>query len=153
MKIALVIDALKTGGAERQIILSATELTKLGHDVSVIVYHPSETCNDYIDENNDVVLVNIHKKGLTRLGRVRALHRHFSQSRYDVIHAFGGGPTINVSFVARWAGAKPVFGGFRNEYRSNWKMRIAHHLANMFIDGLVISSGIPAIHPIKNWGN
>jgi len=139
MKIALIIDALKTGGAERQVLLSAAELNKLGHEAIVIIYHPYVEFNDYI-RSNGIKLVQINAKGRLRIKRIRAMTEYLRQGKFDVAHAFGGNATITGSIAAKCAGTKPFFGGFRVEYRCNRSIRLAHKMVDRLLDGWIVNS-------------
>ena len=139
MRIALISDALTVGGAERQILLSALELRKLGHTVKLIFYHPYVEFQDYIRQNN-IDLVQITPKGLLRFGRIRALAGYLRESNFDVVHAFKGCSTISGALAARLAGVKRVFGGYRVEYREGRKFRVAHKFVDKLLAGWIVNS-------------
>ncbi|MDD5458679.1 MAG: glycosyltransferase [Phycisphaerae bacterium] len=139
MKIAMLSDALTTGGAERQLLLSAAELQKMGHNVKVIIYYPNIEFQHFIEQNN-IDLVQIKSKGFLRIGRICALARYLRQENFDVVHAFKGTVSIFGALAARLAGIKWVFGGFRSIYNESIIFRISHGFVNKLLTGWIVNS-------------
>lgn len=139
MRIALISDALTVGGAERQILLSALELRKLGHTVKLIIYHPYVEFQDFIQRHN-IDLVEIRSRGPLRLGRIHALAKYLRANNFDVVHAFKGCAPISGSLAAKWAGIESVFGGFRGVYNEGKILRLARKLTDGLLTGWIVNS-------------
>jgi glycosyltransferase involved in cell wall biosynthesis len=100
MKIALISDSLARGGAERQVLMAAAELQRLGDQVSVIIYHHRIGYDEFIAANGiDICPVGI---GKSRLGRVADLADFLRRGEFDVVHGFKD----NASFYTRLASLK-----------------------------------------------
>ena len=139
MKLALVVDYLKTGGAERQVLITAAELGKLGHHVEIITYRSDIEFEEFILKNA-LTIVPIKAGGFTRIGRVWELSRHLRRGHFHVVHAFKGTPTIFAALAARMAGIKPVFGGYRAEYVQGTFFKAAHLCIDRLLSGWIVNS-------------
>jgi glycosyltransferase involved in cell wall biosynthesis len=139
MNIALIISALITGGAERQILLSAAELGRLGHKVDLIIYHPQNEFVDFIRENK-VNLVRISAKGLLRVGRIRALAKHLQQGGFEVVHAFSGSASIYAALAGKLARVPVILGGYRVEHKEHGLLAFAHRMIDRFLTGWIVNS-------------
>ena len=139
MRIALISDALTIGGAERQILLSASELEKLGHTVKVIIYHPYVEFHDFIRQHH-IDLVEIRPRGPLRLGRIHALAKYLRANNFDVVHAFKGCAPISGSLAAKRAGIESAFGGFRGIYNEGVVFRLARKLTDRLLTGWIVNS-------------
>lgn len=151
MKIAIVIDALQRGGAERQALLSVAELQKLGYAAEMIVYHPHREYADLIEREN-VRVVEIKKKGFLRSGRILGLARHFRRGGFDVVHAFGGTAGFYAAIAAKLARVQAVFGGYRVEYKERGMVRLSHRLCDRLVDGWIVNSRAIADSMIESLG-
>jgi glycosyltransferase involved in cell wall biosynthesis len=139
MKIALVVDYLKTGGAERQVLVTADELGKSGHHVEIITYRGDIEFEEFILKN-DITIIPIKADGFTRIGRIWEMSRHLRRGHFDVVHAFKGTPTLFTALAARMAGIKPVFGGYRAEYVQGTLFRAAHLCIDRLLSGWIVNS-------------
>ncbi len=139
MKIALVVDYLKTGGAERQVLITAAELGKLGHHVEIITYRGDIEFEEFIVKNN-ITIVPIKNDGVTRIGRIREMSGHLRRGHFDVVHAFKGTPSVFTALAARMAGIKPVFGGYRAEYVQGNLFKIIHWCIDRLLCGWIVNS-------------
>ncbi len=151
MRIAIVIDALQRGGAERQAILSVSELQRLGHTAEMIVYHPDREYGDLIEREN-VNLVEIKRKGFLRSGRILGLARHFRRGGFDVVHAFGGTAGFYAAIAAKLAGVQAVFGGYRVEYKERGLIRLMNRFCDRLVDGWIVNSRAIADSMIESLG-
>lgn len=149
MKIAIISDTLLTGGAERQMLLSAAELGKLGHHVEMIIYYPSAEYQDFIRENN-IKVVCIEKKGFLRIARILAIANYLRKEDFDVVHAFKGGAAISTAFAARIAGIKKVFGGYRSVCSEGGRFRFALKFVNKLLAGWIVNSKMVANSMSRN---
>lgn len=138
MKIALILDSLRTGGKERQAVLSATGLGRCGHQIELITYHPGNDFVEYIRDRG-IRLVRVDARGVLRLGRIRALAAHLRDGRFDIAHCMGMGTTFTGSVAARLADV-PVVGGCRGKYTEHPLARPALRIVNRFLAGWIVNS-------------
>lgn len=148
MRIALVMDALGGGGAERQCVLAANQMALLGHHVAVISYGDLDYCVRYIDRAR-VEFVQISARGLLRLARLRALTRTLRQGRFDVAHAFHMPPGIFAAPAAALAGVPRFFMGFRGQHGLTWSNRVALRLLAGARDGWIVNSTAVRDHLVR----
>jgi glycosyltransferase involved in cell wall biosynthesis len=139
MKIALIIDYLKTGGAERQALTTAVELNRVGHCVEIITYRDDAEFKEFI-AGNSISIVPIKANGFTRIDRIWALARHLRRGQFDVVYAFKGTATIFAALAAQIAGIKPVFGGYRAEYVQGTLFKIIHRCIDRLLCGWIVNS-------------
>ena len=139
MKIALIIGALETGGAERQALLCAAELTKLGHETCIVIYHPIIEYCDIIEENS-INVIEIKSRGAFRSGRIFAMANYLRKGKYDVVHAFSGAASITMALAAKLAGTKVVLGGFRETCTETGRVRFALKSVNRLLAGWIVNS-------------
>jgi len=139
MKIALIIDSLLIGGAQRQILLSALELKKLGHTVTLIIYHPYVEFEDFIRENN-IDVVEIKHKGILRLARICALSKCLRERHFDVVHAFKDNAAFFASIAAKLAGIELVFGGFRGTHTGGITLDLVRRVTDTVLTGWIVNS-------------
>lgn len=138
MRIAIVLDSLARGGAERQAMFAARELTRQGRDVELIYYYRTEGGYDTaIMEDTRVTYL---PKGGAYWGHLLRLKNHFKTGRFDIVHGFKSGPTLYVAPAGRWAGAAVVLGGIRCEYDDKGLIRLGHRVAKRMLDGWVVNS-------------
>lgn len=111
MKIAIVIDSLAKGGAERQALLSARLLAERGCDVELIRYHA------VADEYDPAACAPGHAILLEKRGRpVRffiRLAKHLRRGGFDVVHAFKETPCMYGCLAAAVAGVPVRLAGYR----------------------------------------
>jgi len=138
MRIAIITDSLRTGGAEGQAVLTAGELRRRGHHAELISYHPGNDFSEYI-RTRGIRWVRIEAGGLLRIGRIRALAAHLRDGRFDIAHCFGAFPSITGSLAAALVGVPPV-GACRVEYRESASLRIAHKTVDRFVARWVVNS-------------
>lgn len=137
LKIAIVINALQRGGAERQAIMCVSELRKLGHQADLIYYHPLVGYADVLEASSIEPIYIPKSNFMFRCLRLSCL---FRQKEYDVIHGFEGYATFSVAFAAKFASCRIVFGGFRNLYVLNRKFQILHRLIDKLLTGWIVNS-------------
>lgn len=91
MKIALLIDSLGSGGAERQLVELATGLKTRGHEVQVIYYHQNDFFKSFL-EDAGVSIVRLNPK--SKLGKLASVKLYLNNFRPDIVHAFGRHPSM-----------------------------------------------------------
>ena len=92
MRIAIVIDFLARGGAERQALYAARELAQRGFDVEVIYYH--EIPNSYDRAMGEGAKFTYLPKDATYIRFFLRLWRYLKKGRFDVVHAYKAAPCI-----------------------------------------------------------
>jgi L-malate glycosyltransferase len=139
VNVAIIVDGLIAGGAERQAILTAAEVARRGHAVHVVACHPG---NDYAAfcESVGVEVVHINPRGPLRLGRLLALTGHLGRRRVDVAHAFKGSPSTYGRLAARLAGVPCVFGGYRAMMSPAWPFRWVNRVLTWGAAGWIANS-------------
>ena len=124
MKVAIIMDGLATGGAERQAVTAAIELTRRGVGVELIHYHAVNQFTDTL-ASHSVRTAAILNRGPLRLGRLRALIAHLKQGRFDVAYSLQGTSSIWGTLAARLAGTRCIFAGYRGQACQGWLNRMA----------------------------
>lgn len=115
MKVALVIDSLSKGGAERQALLSARLLAERGCDVELIRYHLAE------DEYDPSACAPARAVLMEKRGRPLrffwGLLRHLRRGRFDVVHAFKETPCIYGCLAGALARVPVRLAGYRAQVK------------------------------------
>lgn len=141
MKIALIIDGLGTGGAERQAITAAVELAGRGMAVNIIAYHPVNVFSEQIAAS-EVGYRLIEPVGAMRLGRIRAMAGLLKAGKYDVVHSFKESACTYGLLTSRLAGVPVTFGGYRGETRASFAERVAAHCLTRNAAGWIVNSEV-----------
>jgi glycosyltransferase involved in cell wall biosynthesis len=137
MRIAIMVDTLEVGGAERQAILCVSELRKLGHSADLIHYHPQV---DYVQMLERLHIKPIYVPGATFVQRCRNLRRLFRERNYDVVHGFKMAAEVYAAVAGTWAGVPHRFGSFRSVYTLGPQFCLVHFVVDKFLDGWVVNS-------------
>lgn len=138
MKIAIVLDSLARGGAERQGMFAARELTRQGRDVELIYYHRVADGFD-LSVMEETRMTYIPKEG-TYLRLLLRVRDYFQKNRFDVVHAFKSSPSLYAGLAGWSAGVPVVLGGIRCEYDDVGMVRLGHRCVNRLVDGWVVNS-------------
>src|SRR6266536_507237 len=128
MRVAIVIDSLARGGAERQAIHATRELKRSGCDVELIYYHHVTHGYDFL--RPDEARVTYLPKNGRYLRFVASLRDRLKEGRFDVVHGFQGSPTLYACAAARLAAVPAVLGGIRAEYDERGLVRLGHRFMN-----------------------
>jgi glycosyltransferase involved in cell wall biosynthesis len=94
MNILFVIDHFGSGGAQRQMILLASELAGRGHHVTFCIYYPEFDFLRHEVESKGIRILHAEKRGRFSLGVAAALRRLFRRSEFDVALAFLATPSF-----------------------------------------------------------
>jgi glycosyltransferase involved in cell wall biosynthesis len=139
VNVAIIVDGLIAGGAERQAILTASEVVRRGQRAHLVVCNPG---NDYADfcETVGVEVVHIDARGPLRVGRLIAIARHLRRRRVDVAHAFKGSPSTYGRLAARLAGVPCIFGGYRAILSPAWPFRLVNRALSWGTAGWIVNS-------------
>ncbi len=138
MKIAIVIDSLIRGGAERQAFYATSQLTRLGHDVELIYYNRADSAYDP-STLSPAGVVQLAKDGKP-LRFVFKLSAHFRRRRFDVVHGWMSMSGVYSGLAGRLAGVPVVFAGYRCEYDSSGMIQRAHRVVNHMVTGWIVNS-------------
>ena len=141
-RIALLIDSLARGGAERQCLLAARQLAARGLQVDLIYYHEVE---DRYDASlaGDARLDFLEKR--RQYGRfILRLANRLRRGRYDVLHAFKGSAAIYTAFAGSLARIPVIVGAYRVEFRGTGVYRQVLKQADRFLDAWVENSAASA---------
>ncbi len=97
MRVALVIDNLNSGGAQRQLCMLSILLKRAGYEVQLFIYHPQDFFRPTLDEAGIAVKFVPNKNYISR---ILAMRREIRGFRPDVAIAFLSVP----SFILELAG-------------------------------------------------
>lgn len=137
MKIAILVDSLAVGGAERQAILCVAELRKLGHQVDLVYYNDRLEYSAMLREL-EVTPVLVEASGFTE--RCKRLAAFLKNGRYDVVHGFKMAAEVYAAVAGKWAGVPHRFGCHRTVYSLGWKFRLLHFLLDKLLEGWIVNS-------------
>jgi glycosyltransferase involved in cell wall biosynthesis len=138
MKIAIVIDSLGKGGAERQAFYMARELAARGCEVHLVHYYKSPYEFDDLDRTGAKLTLMLKEGRPWRfLWRLRGyLKRH----RFDVVHAMKEQPCIYGCLAARLAGVPVIIAGYRGQFLSRGLSRVGIGLVNRVATAWITNS-------------
>jgi glycosyltransferase involved in cell wall biosynthesis len=138
MKIALIIDSLASGGAERQSVCSAIELARRGHHVELIRYHARNDFEALLDEHG-ICSTYIPKSKLAAATGWK-LADYLQARSFDVIHAFKFSATLHIQVAASRSRLGCVFGGYRAQVKRPWNARLISRLLADRLTGWIVNS-------------
>lgn len=151
MRIAIVIDSLIRGGAERQALYSARELSRRGCDVEVVYYHDAPSGYDKAMAGG-AKFTFLPKNG-TYLRFFFRLRQYLKQGRFDIVHAYKNSAGVYACTAAALAGVPVIFGSYRWHYQLSGRVaRLGHRLMNGLITGWIANSKAIAKSLVKGIG-
>jgi len=118
LRILFIIDHFGSGGAQRQMVTLANNLTKRGHQITFFTYHP--TINHFtsiIDDN--IRIINYHKKNRYSVSIIFALYKYLQNNNYDAILSFLSTPNIYSELMSLARVKIPVIASVRDSYSYN----------------------------------
>ena len=139
MKIAIITDSLARGGAEKQSVLSAIALRKLGQHVDLISCNDVNHFNDLI-EKNKIPLHIISDNCPFKIGHITALTKFLRGKEYDVVHCFKSGTSSYGRVAAKLAQVPKIFGGVRDAMHERFLLRVIHRLINVWTSKWIVNS-------------
>jgi glycosyltransferase involved in cell wall biosynthesis len=137
VNIAILVDSLAVGGAERQAILCVSELRKLGHSVDLIYYRPTVEYGEMLDRLRVVPIYVAANSFFRRCCRLRIL---FRERNYDVVHGFKMAAEVYAAMAGTWAGVPRRFGSFRSVYDLNANYCFLHFGLDKILHGWIVNS-------------
>jgi glycosyltransferase involved in cell wall biosynthesis len=145
MRVAILIDGLAVGGAERQALQAAALVARAGCAVELIHYHPVDELRAGGRGRAPGVRVSFVPKGSGPSLLVPRLGRHLRRWTPDVLHAFKARSTLYAALAGRVARVPVVLGGCRGQYEEDAFTRMVHRLTRGLLDGWIVNSrGIAA---------
>ncbi len=140
MKVAILIDALNRGGAERQVLNTTWALSREGCPVELIHYYAIDGRSGYDHPAfHEARVVCIPKRGRP-LGFVWRLAGYLRRGRFDVVHAFKSVPTLYGCLAGKLAGVPVILGGCQGEYEDRGLARLGHRIAKPFLAGWITNT-------------
>jgi len=147
LKICMLIDTLAMGGAEKVAVTCASELSRQGHCVAMVAYHPF---NDFALRLAEAGVQTEIVRGGARC-RAPRLRRFLHQGKFEIIHAYkapcliwGRCATFGRS-EARW------FGGHHALSRDKWFVRTLCRSPLVRPSGWIVPSKAAAVIVESNY--
>jgi glycosyltransferase involved in cell wall biosynthesis len=141
VKIAILIDGLARGGAERQALNAVEALAKLGHDATLFYYNDPGT---YEGMTEHPAVARGRVRHVPRRGGVAFVWRFsrlLRRERFEVVHGFKSLPSIYAGVAGRMAGVPVVLGGSRSgEYEWSGLAAGIQRLTRGLLQGWVVNS-------------
>jgi glycosyltransferase involved in cell wall biosynthesis len=150
MKVAIIIDSIIRGGAERQALYTACGLARRGCDVELIYYTRSPYDYD-LTLAGDAKTTYLPKEGRP-LRFFRRLREHLERGAFDVAHSYKSAPCIYGGVAARLAQVPVILGGLRVEYIDRGLLRLGHRLVQRLQTGWVVNSEAVAESVVREIG-
>ena len=128
--IAILIPTLKAGGAEKQAVLLASQLSKR-FNVHVIILAGEQ--NVAFSRNVEIIEssnVKLHKLQGGTMAKYKALKALLKENNIDILFNYLTKPNVIGSIAGRKAGVKQIYNGIRNSRIDWWKLileRFAHN--------------------------
>ncbi len=126
MRILLVTDDLRCGGAERQFALLAASLKKAGNEVRVITFYDSPVFYDNILVSNNIK-TEVYTRGINPLRRILFLKKLFKEWNPNAVIAFKDGCAM-ASILAAGRKTKVTVSERNNTVKLTLRQRIKFFL-------------------------
>jgi glycosyltransferase involved in cell wall biosynthesis len=141
LKVAILIDALNQGGAERQVLNTTWALARKGCHVELIYYYEIDTAAPGYDHPafREARVTCIPKQGRPFRFLWR-LSRHLRRGRLDIVHSFKSVPTLYACLAGKMAGVPIVLGGCQGEYEDRGLARLGHRLVKRSLAGWITNT-------------
>lgn len=136
MRLLFVIDNLGSGGAQRQMVNLALELSRRGHTVELFVYYPQYNHFAGLLDEAGILIHSRPKRGRFSLAPILELRRLVKGRRYDAMLAFLPTPSLYAEMAHLRIRGMPLVVSERFMYTSEslppatWVLQQAHRLAN-----------------------
>lgn len=132
MRVAIVIDSLQTGGAQKLISAFTSQASKYGIEPVIInLRQGSSSVITREIQSNGVKVFNVTARSLFSLGRLRWLVRFFKEERIDVVHAHLLYANILASVSAYLAGIPVVCTLHSTHAEQGWRLRLLKALEDI----------------------
>jgi glycosyltransferase involved in cell wall biosynthesis len=139
MRVLFVVSGLGLGGAERQVVLLARELARLGHVASIYALNRRTARMDEL-AGTDVEVLFDQKRLRLDLGALARLRRHVRSWRPDIVHGFLYDGDLYSRLAACGAGVSVLNSERNDSYAVPLIKRLGYRLTSMLCDGIVANS-------------
>jgi glycosyltransferase involved in cell wall biosynthesis len=112
-RVLLLIDSLLSGGAQRQIVVLANELSRRGHRVELLAYYPHDQLSGFLS-SPPVRYQVVHRRGRFDWSFPFRLYRHLRRSAPDCIISYLTTPNFLARTIGRLAGVPRVITSHRD---------------------------------------
>lgn len=148
LRIAIIIDSLAAGGAERQATIIAKALSDKGHAIDIISFAPH---NDYqlFLANCPVKRICISNRSMFKIQKIISLKKHLLISNYDIVHAFKGAPNVISGIAGRLARCPVIFFGYRSQLPEPCSLYIFTRLLSSIAKGWIVNSSYVKNHVVS----
>lgn len=161
-KVALSIDSLMSGGAQRQIVVLANVLHERGYEVVLLTYYPGDQLSQFLVSSQiRQVLLPRHSK--YDIGYFIRLYQYLREEKPDCMISYMSTPSFWARAVGRPAGIPRIITSERNiNITQHHSLALLERLLAPLSDAIVVNShegrrrlealGIPArqLHVIYN---
>ncbi|MDB2410052.1 glycosyltransferase [Pseudomonadales bacterium] len=131
-KILLFISSLVSGGAQRQMVLLANELSRAGNEIALLVYHSNNQLAYQLDKRVEVIeIVKQHKVDLKFIYH---LWRFLKQYKPQVLISYLFIPNMYARLIGRLAGVPRIITSERN-------VDLGHSRSRVFLERLLSRFG------------
>jgi glycosyltransferase involved in cell wall biosynthesis len=157
IKVIVLIPALSSGGAERQVVELVKGLDKTRFDVTLVTFYDGGALESEAEGEAGVSVISLQKRGREDvLGFLGRLWRTVSRARPDVMLGYMGLASDLCLIVGRAAGAKVVW-NLRASYvdyalydwRLHWTFRAGAWLSH-FVDLIIVNSEAGRKHHVAH---
>jgi glycosyltransferase involved in cell wall biosynthesis len=149
VRILCFIDCLGSGGAQRQLVTMAKGLSRRGHEVRFLTYHPGGHFLPELEAAN-ISCVCIPKTGYLR--RVCEVRRVLRKGLQDVVLAFLEAPSLYAELAGLPSRKWGLVVGERNAYpdmERGWRRRL--RWSHQFADAVVANSHANRLMLERSW--
>lgn len=131
-KILLFISSLGSGGAQRQMVLLANELSRAGNEIALLVYHSNNQLAYQLDRR--VELIEIVKQHKVDFKFIYHLWRFLKQYKPQVLISYLFIPNMYARLIGRLAGVPRIITSERN-------IDLGHSRSRVFLERLLSRFG------------
>lgn len=136
--IAILIPTIKAGGAEKQAVLLAAQLSKK-YNVHIIIYAGEQNVsflrNLEILENSNVKLYKLTERGIKE--KFNALKNLLKDNNIEILFNYLTKPNVIGAIAGRKAGVKRIYNGIRNSRIDWWKLILERFAHNYYATGTI----------------
>lgn len=119
MRILFYTGSLNSGGAERQLVYTASGLAREGHQVKILINYPIYHYKNLLDENIEVICSNSSKYTLYK--RYYYLIKEILKFKPDVVHSFLGNRNLEAMFISKIFGVRKRVASVRNASKAEYR--------------------------------
>ena len=94
MRLLFIIDHFGSGGAQRQMILLALEMEKLGHKIEFFIYYPQYTHFLSLLRQSDIIINKVQKNKRFSIKVPLELGKLIRSGKFDAMISFLGTPNF-----------------------------------------------------------